>query len=168
MTTLENSRGGSAPRRATCNCGQLSVTYDGPDPARISLCQCYSCQRHTGSVLSVQTRLPREHVTIEGESKAWQFPESGKPPAAFRSCDSGGAAYHFCPECGSTVYADLDIAPDFLLVHVGNFTDPTFPAPIISAFEAVGAPWVTNMVSNVPMKGGHLDYDGTTHGGPRV
>ena len=36
MTTLKNSTGGTAPRRATCSCGQFSVTYDGPDPARIS------------------------------------------------------------------------------------------------------------------------------------
>ena len=78
-----------ATRNASCCCGKLSVTYDGPDPERISLCQCYECQKVTGSVLSVQTRLPMEHVTIEGESKAWTFPESGKPPVTFRSCDSG-------------------------------------------------------------------------------
>jgi hypothetical protein len=53
-----------ATRKASCNCGQLSVTYDGPDPARISLCQCYECQRRTGSVFSMQARLPVDHVTI--------------------------------------------------------------------------------------------------------
>ena len=69
-----------ATRKASCNCGQLSVTYDGPDPERISLCQCYECQRRTGSVLSVQARLPIEHVTIEGQSTTWTFPnDSGKP-----------------------------------------------------------------------------------------
>ena len=55
-------------RNASCNCGQLSVTYDGPDPERISLCQCNECQKRTGSVLSVQARLSIEHLTIEGES----------------------------------------------------------------------------------------------------
>ena len=45
-------------RKASCNCGQLSVTYEGPDPERISLCQCNECQKRTGSVLSVQARLP--------------------------------------------------------------------------------------------------------------
>jgi hypothetical protein len=34
-----------ATRKASCNCGQLSVTYDGSDPERVSLCQCYECQR---------------------------------------------------------------------------------------------------------------------------
>ena len=61
-------------RKASCNCGQLSVTYEGPDPERISLCQCNECQKRTGSVLSVQARLPIEHVTIEGQSTTWTFP----------------------------------------------------------------------------------------------
>jgi hypothetical protein len=37
------------------------------DPERISVCQCNDCQRRTGSVLSVQARLPIEHLTIEGQ-----------------------------------------------------------------------------------------------------
>jgi hypothetical protein len=154
-----------ATRRSSCNCGKLSLTYDGPDPERISLCQCYECQRRTGSVFSVQARLPIEHVTIEGPSTTWTFPESGKPPATFRSCDSGGATYHFCPACGSTVYWEISAAPDIVGVAVGGFTDPTFPPPMIAGFEAYGAGWALN-VSALPMP--HHDYDGTSQGGPRA
>ena len=93
-----------ATRASSCNCGRLSLKYEGPDPQRISLCQCYECQKRTGTVLSVQARVPREQVTIEGRSTTWTFPVKGGEPATFRSCDSGGATYHFCPECGSTVY----------------------------------------------------------------
>ena len=45
-------------RTSSCNCGQFSLTYDGPDPERISLCQCYSCQKRSGSLLSVQRDSP--------------------------------------------------------------------------------------------------------------
>jgi hypothetical protein len=152
-------------RTSSCNCGQLSLTYEGPDPARISVCQCYECQRRTGSVFSVQTRLPVEHVTIKGESTEWTFPTKGGKPAEFRSCDSGGATYHFCPDCGSTVYWDIDAAPDFLGVAVGGFTDASFPPPMISGFEAYGAPWAMN-VSEIEMP--HYEYDGTSHGGQRA
>ena len=152
-------------RKSSCNCGKLSVTYEGPDPERISLCQCYECQKRTGTVMSAQARLPRENVTVEGQSSTWTFPESGKPPAEFRSCDSGGATYHFCPECGSTVYWDISAAPDVVGVGVGGFTDPTFPPPMISGFEAYGAKWAMN-ASAVPMP--HHDYDGTSHGGQRA
>jgi hypothetical protein len=102
---------------------------------------------------------------MEGESQTWTFPTEGAKPAEFRSCDSGGATYHFCPECGSTVYWDIAIAPDFLGVGVGSFADPAFPAPIISGFEAYGAEWVMN-VSDLPMP--HHQYDGTSDGGPRL
>ena len=76
-----------------------------------------------------------------------------------------GATYHFCPECGSTVYWELSIAPDFLGVAIGGFTDPTFPPPMISGFEAYGPAWAMN-VSDLPMP--HHDYDGTSQGGPRA
>ena len=145
-----------ATRKASCNCGQLSVTYDGPDPARISLCQCYECQRRTGSVFSVQARLPVDQVTIEGQSTTWTFPSDSGKPVTFRSCDSGGATYHFCPECGSTVYYEPAVAPDMIGVRVGAFADPTFPLPIISGFEEYRFPWAMN-VAALPMPGGHHD-----------
>ena len=153
-------------RTSMCNCGQFSLTYDGPDPERVSLCQCYSCQKRSGSLLSVQTRLRRDLVTIEGESKTFTFPQSGKPPVTYRSCDSSGVTYYFCPECGSTLYGELSIAPDFFVVEVGGFTDPTFPEPIISGFEAEGTAWMMS-IKDLPMPGGHYHYDGTSHGGPR-
>ena len=123
-----------ATRKTSCNCGQLSLTYDGPDPARVSLCQCYECQKRTGTVFSVQTRLPREHVTIEGKSTTRTVPSDSGEPAEFRSCDSGGATFHFCPECGSTVYWEIAAAPELLGAAVGTFADPAFPPPMISGF----------------------------------
>jgi hypothetical protein len=104
-------------------------------------------------------------VTIDGQSTTWTFPVEGAEPVTFRSCDSGGATYHFCPECGSTVYWDIDAAPDVIGIAVGGFTDPTFPQPMISGFEAYGHPWAMNASDlQVP----HHDYDGTSHGGPRA
>ena len=143
-----------ATRKASCNCGNLSVTLEGSDPQRVTLCSCYECQRRTGSVLSVQARIPREQATIDGESKAWTFPVKGAKPATFRSCDSGGTTYHFCPECGSTVYWDLATAPEVVGVAVGSFADPTFPTPIGSGFEAYGHPWTLN-IADLPI---HLEY----------
>ena len=154
-------------RTASCNCGQLRVTCTGPDPDRVVMCNCYLCQKQTGSAFSLQARFPNEQVTIEGTSTAWTFPIDGAKPVTYRSCDSGGATYHFCPECGSTVYGELSIAPDFFVVEVGGFTDPTFPPPMISGFEAEGAAWVMS-IKDLQMAGGHYDYDGTSHGGARA
>jgi hypothetical protein len=66
------------------------------------------------------------------------------------------------PECGSTVYWDISVAPDVIGVAVGGLTDPTFPPPMISGFEAYGHPWAMN-ASDLPVP--HYEYDGTEHGG---
>ena len=145
-----------AKRIASCSCGQLTVTCDGPDPERRSLCHCKNCQLQTGSAFAIQARFPRGQVRIEGTSTAWTFPADGAKPVTYRSCDSEGATYHFCPECGSTVYWEIATAPDVLGVAVGAMTDPTFPPPMISGFEAYGHPWAMT-ASDLPMPGGHHD-----------
>jgi hypothetical protein len=141
-------------RIASCNCGQLTATCTGPDPERRSLCFCKNCQMRTGSAFSIQTRFPRSQVTIEGKSKVWTFPIEGAQPVSYRSCDSDGVTYHFCPECGSNVYYDIAVAPDFIGIKVGAFTDPTFPPPMISGFEEYRFPWAMN-IEALPMPGGH-------------
>jgi hypothetical protein len=145
-----------AKRKASCNCGQLRVTCDGPDPERRSMCHCYVCQKQTGSAFSIQARFPKEQVTIEGTSTAWKFPIEGAPAVTYRNCDSTGVTFHFCPVCGSTLYYEVADAPDFIGVKVGAFTDPTFPAPMISGFEDYRFPWAMN-VAALPMPGGHHD-----------
>jgi len=63
------------------------------------------------------------------------------------------------------LYWEISNAPDVLGVAVGGFTDPTFPPPMISGFEAYGARWAMN-VSELPMP--HVDHDGSSHGGQRA
>ena len=143
-----------ATRTASCNCGKLSVSYEGPDPERISLCQCYECQKRTGSVLSVQARVPRELVTIEGQSTTWTFPSEGGEPVTFRSCDSGGATYHFCPECGSTVHFRIEGKFDGLVaIPLGAFDDPFSLEPRFSVWEKRKHDWVAIVGDDVE----HMD-----------
>ena len=78
---------------------------------------------------------------MEGKSTTWKFPDDKKKPVTCKSCDSGGATYHFCPVCGTTVYWDIAAAPDVIGIAIGTLTDPTFPPPMISGFEAYGHPW---------------------------
>jgi hypothetical protein len=151
-------------RTASCNCGQLRVTCTGPDPDRVVMCNCYLCQRQTGSVFSVQARFPNEQVKIEGKSKAWKFPIEGAKPTTYRTCaGSDGIATnsaadvvtsHFCPVCGSTVYYFRKSDPARTGVRVGAFADPTFPPPMGSGFEEYQHPWAMNLAA-LPMPLGH-------------
>ena len=106
-------------RHASCGCGQLRLTSEG-EPVRISVCHCLECQRRTGSAFGVQARYPRDRVTkIEG--RAAHF---------FRVADSGRRIdFRFCPDCGSTVYWEVEASPDLIAVAVGAFADPDFPPP---------------------------------------
>jgi hypothetical protein len=132
-------------RKASCACGQLKVTTNGPDPERRSLCHCHLCQKQTGSWFGVQARFPREQVTIEGKSKEWKYPAKEGKTVTGRTCGDGGVTYHFCPNCGSTVYYIVDTAKDYIGIKVGAFVDPTFPAPNIAGFEEYKFPWAMNL-----------------------
>lgn len=118
-------------RRAACSCGQLHLTTEG-EPVRISVCHCLDCQRRTGSVFAAQARFARERVRTEGRSTRY-----------LRTGDSGNrATFHFCPECGATVYYVLETQPELMAVPVGAFADPGFPAPSVSVYEERRHPWV--------------------------
>ena len=120
-------------RRAACNCGQLNLTIAG-EPARVSMCHCFECQRRTGAVLSNQARFRREQITFAGRSTAWT-----------RKAESGNAlTFHFCPVCGSTVYWEGQGFPGFIAVAIGTFADPDFPAPTIAVWEECRHPWVSS------------------------
>lgn len=128
-------------RHAACSCGQLNVTVKA-EPVRISVCHCLACQRRTGSIFGVQARFERDKVTVDGRSKEY-----------VRTADSGNeATFHFCPECGSTVYYELDQVPDAVAVPVGAFADPAFPPPRVSVYEARQHAW-----SHVPESVEHFD-----------
>jgi hypothetical protein len=150
-------------RTASCNCGQLRVSTKGPDPDRVVMCNCFLCQKQTGSPFSLQARFPNEQVKIEGKSKAWVFPIEGAKPTPYRTCAGSDGitnsaadvvTSHFCPVCGSTVYYFRKSDPARTGVRVGAFGDPTFPPPMGSGFEEYAHPWTKN-ISALSMPLGH-------------
>ena len=117
-------------REASCSCGQLRVTCQG-EPVRVSICHCVACQRRTGSIFGAQARFPRAMVAAEGRSRTFQ-----------READSGNTiTFHFCPDCGATVFWTIDAQPDLTAVAVGAFAAPDFPAPRFSVFESTRHGW---------------------------
>lgn len=118
-------------RQATCSCGKLSLIAQG-EPLRVSVCHCTACQRRTGSVFGMQARFSSDNVNIDGPSKKY-----------VRTADSGNRiTFHFCPDCGSTMYYQLGDAPDMIAIPVGAFADPGFPPPQFSVYETRQHTWV--------------------------
>ncbi len=59
-----------------------------------------------------------------------------------RTADSGNRiTFHFCPQCGSTMYYRLNDTPDMIAIPVGAFEDPEFPLPEFSVYEARQHTW---------------------------
>jgi hypothetical protein len=44
---------------------------------------------------------------------------------------------------GSTVYWESEGFPGYIIVAIGNFADPNFPAPTIAVWEESRYPWVS-------------------------
>lgn len=118
-------------RTASCACGQLRVACRG-EPQKVSLCHCLDCQRRTGSTYGIAAFFPRERVRAEGRASRYE-----------RSSDSGHAiTFHFCPDCGSTVFWEPERKPEAIAVAVGSFADPSFPAPTQTVWSERRHPWV--------------------------
>jgi hypothetical protein len=119
-------------RIATCRCGQLFAKCIG-EPARVSVCHCYDCQKRSGSAFAVQARFAADAVTISGAHKLY-----------LHSGDSGNKAdFHFCPVCGGTLW--YHALPDLSLyaIPVGAFADKDCPTPQYTVYLDRKHDWVT-------------------------
>ncbi|NYT42624.1 GFA family protein [Sphingomonas sp. R-74633] len=118
-------------RTATCRCGQLKADVTG-EPVRISVCHCLDCKRRSGSAFSAQARYPQDQVTVTGAAKSWEHVN-----------ESGAVTeFHFCTECGGTVWYRGGGLPDLMAIPIGCFADPGFPAPFYSVYEARKHDWL--------------------------
>lgn len=124
-------RSGVTAHYAACSCEQLRLWAEG-EPVRISVCHCLACQRRTGSAFGFQARFSAERVRVEGRRSEY-----------VRISDAGEARnFHFCPDCGATVYYTAETQPELIAVPVGAFADPAFPPPRISVWESRRHSWV--------------------------
>jgi hypothetical protein len=120
-------------REAACSCGQLRVTVEG-DPFEVTMCHCHACQRRTGSAFGLQAGYEAGQARIEGRSRA--YARTSTEP------DERVHTFHFCPDCGSTVYYIEADAPQFVTVMVGAFADRDFPAPSASTYGVRRHRWL--------------------------
>ena len=132
-------------RTAACHCGQLQVDCEG-DPSQVVMCHCELCQRRTGTTYSLAALFARTHVIVSGESHVYQ-----------RTGEGGfSIEFHFCSTCGTTLYWTIPSLPalnGIVVVAVGCFTDPQFPAPILAVYGKRRHSWVTQPVGIPSYKG---------------
>jgi hypothetical protein len=123
-----------ATREAACHCGQLRLEVTG-DPFVVSICHCLACQRRTGSAFGMQAAFRPEQVEMVGRFDDYVRVSD--------EADRKEHAFHFCPECGSQVFYTEPSEPDLIVVSVGSFADPSFPAPTEAGYDTRRHHWLT-------------------------
>ena len=68
-----------------CLCGSVRFVAQGR-PYRVGLCHCLDCRKHHGTLFHACAIFPASALTINGETRDY-------------------AGRHFCPRCGSSVFA---------------------------------------------------------------
>src|ERR1700737_3624730 len=101
-------------------------------PFYVIACPCGECQGPSGSVLGAGAYYKKEQVQINGPNKVFVRAAPEKRTVS----------NHFCPECGTSLFWEGEIAPGIVGIAVGGFADPDFPPPNISFFEKYKHPWV--------------------------
>ncbi len=103
-----------------CLCNNVRLVASGR-PCRVGICHCLDCRKHHGALFYAAAVFPRDAVTIAGETSTW-------------------AGRHFCPRCGSSVFAE---SGDEIEVHLGALDAPD---QLLPAYES----WTTRRESWLP------------------
>jgi hypothetical protein len=107
--------------RATggCLCGDVRIETSGK-PYRVGLCHCLDCRKNSGSLFQALAMFPADAVMVTGETREF----NGR---------------HFCPHCGSTVFARSD---DEIEVALGAFDAPDRFAPTYELWTVRREAWL--------------------------
>ena len=84
-----------------CLCGDVRLLATGR-PDRVGLCHCLDCRKHHGALFYAAAIFPQAAVSVSGETREY-------------------AGRHFCPRCGSSVFAR---SGDEIEVHLGALDAP--------------------------------------------
>jgi hypothetical protein len=98
------------------------------------MCHCLACQRRTGSAFGIQAGFRSDQVQVAG-----RFSDYAR---VSDEADRKEHVFHFCPDCGGTVFYTEPTEPDLVVVSVGAFADRSFPPPTESGYGVRRHPWV--------------------------
>ncbi len=106
---------------ASCLCGDVTLSAQGV-PLRVGLCHCKDCQKHHGAAFYAAAIFAARQVAVSGPTHSYK-------------------GRHFCPRCGSSVFAE---SGDEIEIHLGvlDSTDsfvPTYEGWTTRRFKWVSA-----------------------------
>jgi hypothetical protein len=102
-----------------CLCGDVRVVATGA-PHRVGLCHCLDCRKHHGALFYAAAIFPQDAVAITGETRDFR-------------------GRHFCPRCGSSVFAR---GGDEVEVHLGTLDAPDQLVPSYEVWTLRRESWL--------------------------
>ncbi|MEO9895486.1 MAG: GFA family protein [Paracoccaceae bacterium] len=105
-----------------CLCGKVRLVASG-QPRRVGVCHCLECRKHHGTLFYAAAIFDQDAVTVEGETSEFQ-------------------GRHFCPRCGSSVFARSD---DEIEVHLGSLDDINQLVPEYECWASRRESWLGSM-----------------------
>ncbi len=102
-----------------CLCGDVRLVATG-EPYRVGICHCLDCRKHHGALFGAYAIFPAAAVTVTGETRDY-------------------AGRHFCPRCGSSVFARSE---DEIEVHLGALDTPGQFQPSYELWTVRREPWL--------------------------
>ena len=106
-------------RQGGCNCGRVRLELRG-EPLRAGLCHCPTCRKETGGPFMAFGVWDQAAVTVTGAAASWTATTDRR---------------HFCPVCGSALFATHD-ADNEVEVRLGALD--AAPSDVLPAYEALG------------------------------
>ncbi len=103
----------------SCQCGNVRFVATGK-PWRVGICHCLDCRKHHGALFSASAIFPEDAVTVEGELHEYK-------------------GRHFCPACGSSVFARTD---DEVEIHLGALDAPDQLMPTYEGWTVRRESWL--------------------------
>ena len=123
-------------RGGGCLCGRVRIEARG-EPVRVGLCHCLTCRKETGGAFNAYAIWRTADVTIRGETRSWA---------------AATVRRHFCPECGSSVFA-VENGHDEIGLQLGAFDDA--PSGLAPSYEL----WVVRREAWQPPLPGAAQFD---------
>lgn len=102
-----------------CLCGEVRLVATGR-PTRVGICHCLECRKHHGALFFAAAIYPAEAVEVEGATRSY-------------------AGRHFCPRCGSSVFAR---SGDETEVHLGALDAPDRLTPEYESWVVRREAWL--------------------------
>ena len=100
-------------RTGRCACGAVTLEIAG-EPIGTRQCWCRQCQQIAAGGPTHNAIFPTEAVTITGAlaSSGWT------------AASGNSLTFHFCPACGTQIFAQSSARPQFRTVRLGAIDEP--------------------------------------------